>query len=107
MSVTPDDVRHIATLARLGVAPERVPSLVAELNGILAHMDVLAKVKTAATQAAEGVGAAGMPLRTDDGPQLPLAREREKIAPEMRDGFFLVPRLASHDAMGASAEERE
>jgi aspartyl-tRNA(Asn)/glutamyl-tRNA(Gln) amidotransferase subunit C len=107
MSVTPDDVRHIATLARLGVPAERVPALVAELNGILAHMDVLAKVKTKATPAAEGVGAAGMPLRTDDGPQLPLAREREKIAPAMRDGFFLVPRLASHEGMAASAGDGE
>ena len=105
MSVTPDDVRHIATLARLGVPADRVPSLVSELNGILAHMKVLALIKTKATPAAEGVGAAGMPLRTDDGPQLPLAREREQIAPQMRDGFFLVPRLSTHADAGASAED--
>ena len=106
MAVTPDDVRHIATLARLGIPAERVPSLVAELNGILQHMAVLEKVKTKATPAAEGVGAAGMPLRTDDGAQLPLARERATFAPQTRDGFFLVPRLATHED-AAGGEDRE
>ena len=41
MSVSEEDVRHVATLARLGLDPERIPTLVAELNVILAHMDVL------------------------------------------------------------------
>ncbi|MFY7947926.1 MAG: hypothetical protein ACOVRP_01815, partial [Gemmatimonas sp.] len=35
----------------------------------------------------------------------PLTRPREAFAPSARDGFFLVPRLASHGALGASAEE--
>lgn len=96
MPVTQEDVRHIAALARLGVAPERLPQLVDELNGILGHMDVLARVETGNVDAAFGVGAGGMPLRADDGAAYPLARERDAFAPEMLDGFFLVPRLASH-----------
>jgi aspartyl-tRNA(Asn)/glutamyl-tRNA(Gln) amidotransferase subunit C len=98
--VTQEDVRHIATLARLGIPPERVPRLVAELNGILSHMDVLAKVATGAIDAALGVGAGGMPLRADDGEQYPVARDRSEFAPAMADGFFLVPRLASHADVG-------
>ena len=103
MAVTPDDVRHVAALARLGIPDERVPALVGELNGILAHMEVLAKVKTNAAARAESVGAAGMPLRTDDGPQLRLGRPRESFAPQMRDGFLLVPRLSTHEDAGESA----
>ena len=38
MAVTPDDVRHIAELARLGIDDARIPSLVDQLNGILGHM---------------------------------------------------------------------
>ena len=34
----------MAALARLGVAEDRLPALVTELNGILAHMDVLQQV---------------------------------------------------------------
>ncbi|MDF2775272.1 MAG: Aspartyl/glutamyl-tRNA(Asn/Gln) amidotransferase subunit, partial [Geminicoccaceae bacterium] len=67
------------------------------LTGILAHMDVLSRVNTTAVGPVTGVGAAGTPLRVDGGNQIPLARPREAFAPAMRDGFFLVPRLATHE----------
>jgi aspartyl-tRNA(Asn)/glutamyl-tRNA(Gln) amidotransferase subunit C len=38
-----------------------------------------------------------LPLRPDVGPPIPLARERDAFAPSMRDGFFLVPRLSTHE----------
>ena len=97
MSVSEDDVRHVATLARLGLEPARIPTIVAELNGILAHMDVLSKVDTSGVGAVTGVGAAGTPLRVDGGNQIPLASPRDAFAPAMREGFFLVPRLATHE----------
>ena len=105
MAVSQQDVRHVAALARVGLDAERVPALVAELNGILAHMDVLAKVDTRNVIPAVGVGAGGTPLREDAGPPLPLARPRDAFAPATRDGFFLVPRLATHAAHGASADD--
>lgn len=97
MAVSEDEVRHVAALARLGLDAERIPTIAAELNGILAHMDVLSKVNTSAVAAVTGVGAAGTPLRVDGGNQIPLARPRDAFAPAMRDGFFLVPRLATHE----------
>ena len=102
MAVTEGDVRHIALLARLGL-PGNVAGLVDQLNGILAHIDVLTRVKTTDVAPTTGVGAGGTPLRTDDGEQLPLDRDREEFAPSMREGFFVVPRLATHEAAG---EER-
>lgn len=107
MSVTKDDVTHIAALARLAIDDARTPELVAQLNQILGHMEVLSKVDTAHVAAAVGVGDAGTPLRPDHGPPVPLERPRSDFAPEMRDGFFLVPRLATHDAVDAAAEELE
>jgi aspartyl-tRNA(Asn)/glutamyl-tRNA(Gln) amidotransferase subunit C len=97
VAISIDDVHHIARLARLGVTDERAESLVRELNTILEHMDVLSRVDTAGVQEVSGVGAAGLPLRPDVGPQIPLGRSREEFAPRMTDGFFLVPRLATHD----------
>ena len=97
MSVTVDDVRHIAGLARLGLDPERIPSLVAELNRILEHMDALRAVPSRPDQRVTGISAGGMPLREDLGPPLPLIRPRDEFAPEMRDGFFVVPRLSTHE----------
>ena len=97
MSVTEDDVRHIAALARLGLDETRIPTIAAELNGILAHMEVLSKVDTSIVGPVTGVGAAGTPLRVDGGNQIPLTRPREAFAPAMRDGLLLVPRLATHE----------
>jgi aspartyl-tRNA(Asn)/glutamyl-tRNA(Gln) amidotransferase subunit C len=97
MAVTFDDVRHIAALARLGVDDARLPALAAELNAILGHMEVLQKVDVSSVPADIVDGVPAMPLRADAGPQVPLARPRQDFAPEMRDGFFLVPRLATHE----------
>ena len=96
MSVTPADVRHIAELARLGLEEARIPSLVAELNGILAHMDVLSRADTTGAPAAEGVSSGGTPLRPDSGPPLPMRVAIQAFAPETSDGLILVPRLATH-----------
>jgi aspartyl-tRNA(Asn)/glutamyl-tRNA(Gln) amidotransferase subunit C len=97
VAVTIDDVRHIASLARLGLSPERAATLMAELNTILGHMDALSKVETAGVQEAIGVGARGLPVRADGGAPIPLARSLDAFAPAMRDGFFLVPRLSTHE----------
>lgn len=97
MAVSDDDVRHIAALARLGLEPDRIHLLAQELNGILAHMDVLGAVDTSAIDLHARAEGEGMPLRPDGGSVIPLARPREGFAPEMRDGFFLVPRLSTHE----------
>lgn len=101
MSVTPDDVRHVARLARLGIDDIRIPALVAELNGILAHMDVLQQVDVAGVPLTPPN--AVMPLRDDALPPDALQRDRAAFAPRAREGFFLVPRLATHGQLGASA----
>ena len=97
MSVTEDEVRHVAALARLGLDETTIPTIAAELNGILAHMEVLSRVDTSIVGPVTGVGAAGTPLRVDGGNQIPLTRPREAFAPAMRDGLLLVPRLATHE----------
>lgn len=105
MAVTEEDVRRVAELARVGLEPARIQPLVQELNGILAHMAVLEAVNTEGVGEVEGVGAAGMPLRVDHGPRYPLARSLDQFAPETREGFILVPRLATHEHLeGADAD---
>jgi aspartyl-tRNA(Asn)/glutamyl-tRNA(Gln) amidotransferase subunit C len=101
VAVTTDDVRHIAELARLGLDADRARRLVAELNTILGHMAALSKVDTAGVEATTGVGAAGTPLRADIGAPPALARTPDAFAPAMRDGFFVVPRLATHETAEA------
>ena len=99
MTISIDDVRYIATLARLGLSDQRAAEVVGELNTILGHMSALATVNTAGVQEAIGVGARGTPVRSDNGPPLPLARALDAFAPSLRDGFLLVPRLSSHESV--------
>ncbi|GAC1685231.1 MAG: hypothetical protein NVS9B3_03510 [Gemmatimonadaceae bacterium] len=108
MSVTLDDLRHVAGLARLGLDERDAPALLGQLNAILRHMEILRTLDTAGVTGAEGGGGGATPLRPDRGPPQPLRRDREAFAPAMRDGFFLVPRLDTHedsvDALDAPAE---
>ena len=97
MAVTIDDVRHIAALARLGLDDQRASAIVAELNTILDHMHVLSGVDTTDVEPMIAVGTTGAPMRPDSGPPIPLVRPPSSFAPRMADGFFLVPRLATHE----------
>lgn len=69
----------------------------AELNTILAHMEVLSRVDTEDTQNPLPATAAAMPLRLDRGPPIPLGASVASFAPETRDGLLLVPRLSTHE----------
>ena len=101
MAVTERDVRHVAALARLGLEESRIASLVSELNGILAHMEVLQRVETGGGGWDVGGSLAATPTRSDmAGAPIPLGLSRDSFAPEMRDGFFLVPRLETHEGEG-------
>lgn len=96
-AVRVEDVRHVAALARLGLTEERARELTRDLNTILEHMEILGRVDTKGVAEASGIGAAGMRLREDNGPAIPLAESPEAFAPEMRDGLIIVPRLSTHE----------
>lgn len=93
MSVTPDDVRHIAALARLVLPDDETRRLTRELNAILEHV--------AAFPAAEEAGHAGAPAGPESAPERrpgdiepdPLRRPPESFAPDLREGLFVVPKL--------------
>ncbi len=102
MSVTFDDVRHIAALARVGVDERKLPALANELSGILAHMAVLTRVDTSSVEI--GPPAVATPWRADSGPPIPLMHPLPSFAPIVRDGFLLVPRLATHGGGGHTGD---
>lgn len=92
MSVTPDDVRRIADLARLQPGEEDVERLTGELNAILGHMDALEEADTSGVEG--GGGALPAAFRDPEAPADVLAGGGPgAVAPDWREGFFLVPRL--------------
>jgi aspartyl-tRNA(Asn)/glutamyl-tRNA(Gln) amidotransferase subunit C len=99
VAITEAEVRRIAELARLSLGDEQLPSITAQLNSILAHMDVLTKVDTSSVTPVAGIGADGTPLRGDAVSPHPMNSTAPVLAPESRDGFILVPRLATHEEL--------
>jgi aspartyl-tRNA(Asn)/glutamyl-tRNA(Gln) amidotransferase subunit C len=97
MAVTREDVLHIADLARLGIDGARADELTKELSSILAHMEVLSQVDTAHVTLTAEVGTGGTPLRPDERVTPIMEGTLESFAPSMRDGFFIVPRLSTHE----------
>jgi aspartyl-tRNA(Asn)/glutamyl-tRNA(Gln) amidotransferase subunit C len=96
MAVTEADVRTIASLARLRISDEQLPSLVEQMNGILGHVDVLAKVDASRVATAVGEKTPGMSLRDDTVAPIPMQISAEGLTSQSRDGFILVPRLSTH-----------
>jgi aspartyl-tRNA(Asn)/glutamyl-tRNA(Gln) amidotransferase subunit C len=103
MSVTPDDVRQVAALARLSIPEAELASYVSQLNAILGHMETLHQVPSSGAADAAEAARPGMALREDVIGAIPLTRPPADFAPQMREGFFLVPRLATHEDAGEGA----
>ena len=65
MSVTKDEVRHIAHLARLRVSEDRLDTLASELNGILDWIEQLDEVDVEGVEAMTTAVESSLPMRED------------------------------------------
>jgi aspartyl-tRNA(Asn)/glutamyl-tRNA(Gln) amidotransferase subunit C len=91
MSLTLEQVRHIARLARLRLTAEEERRFAEQLSAILDYAERLKRVDTADVPPTAGVQDLRAPLRPDH-PRPPLSRERALAnAPVSADGMFLVP----------------
>lgn len=90
-----DEVRRVARLARLELDDPAVERLAGELEAVLEHMDEIARLET--EEGGTGPEGRGLVprLRADAPGSDALAFGPRHMAPAWRDGFFVVPRLAS------------
>ncbi|MGI8575851.1 MAG: Asp-tRNA(Asn)/Glu-tRNA(Gln) amidotransferase subunit GatC [Egibacteraceae bacterium] len=105
MSLTPDDVRHVAQLARLALTDDQLDVMSEQLGAILAYAEQVAEVATA------DVPATGHPLRLanvwrDDEPRPSLSpHEALAPAPAAENGRFRVPRIIGEQPGARPREE--
>ena len=93
MPLTPEDVRHVALLARLGLEPGDEDFYAQQLSGILAHIDRLQQLDTDTIPPTAQVVEVTNRLREDD-PRPGLSQEEALAnAPVAADGFFRVPSI--------------
>lgn len=93
MSVSKDDVRYVANLARLRLTDDEIDQFQTDLNKILEYMDQLNQVDTSKVEPLEHVLELPAVYRPDVA-KAPLSHEDAlKNAPDADSDHFRVPRV--------------
>lgn len=93
MSVTPEQVRHIANLARIAMSEAEIGRLAPELNNILGWVEQLGEVDTDGVEPLATVIAQKLRLRDDAVTAGDIRDEVLANAPDAEHGFFAVPKV--------------
>jgi aspartyl-tRNA(Asn)/glutamyl-tRNA(Gln) amidotransferase subunit C len=93
MTVSSEQVRHIARLARLAMSEEEIERLVPELNNILGWVEQLAEVDTDGVEPLTAVIEQKLRLRDDVVNDGNIRDEVLANAPDAQHGFFAVPKV--------------
>jgi aspartyl-tRNA(Asn)/glutamyl-tRNA(Gln) amidotransferase subunit C len=93
MSVSTEQVRHIAKLARIAMSDEEIERLAPELNNILGWVEQLAEVNTDGVEPLTAVIDQKLRLRDDVVTDGNIRDEILANAPEAQHGFFAVPKV--------------
>ena len=93
MSVSSEQVRHIARLARIAMSDEELERLVPELNAIIGWVEQLGEVNTDGVEPLTAVIEQKLRLRED---AVTDGNCRDAVlanAPNTQHGFFAVPKV--------------
>ena len=91
MPLSPQEVEHIAKLARLQLTEEQKARYRGQLEAILDHVAKLQELDTKDVPPTASVSVGQMPLRTDE-PRFGLSKDDLlKNAPNQDDGQFQIP----------------
>ena len=93
MSVSTEQVRHIAKLARIAMSDEEIERLAPELNNILGWVEQLGDVNTDGVEPLTAVINQKLRLRDDVVTDGNIRDEILANAPEAQHGFFAVPKV--------------
>ena len=93
MSVTNEQVRHIARLARIAMSDDEIERLAPELNNILGWVEQLGEVNTDGVEPLTAVIDQQLRLREDEVTDGNCRDDILANAPEAQHGFFAVPKV--------------
>ncbi len=91
-----DEVERVARLAGLELSDRELSRLAGEMAAVLRHVREIRRLGGDGDPPGESSAGEG-PLRPDRPGSDPLHRPVRQLAPEWRDGHFLVPRLPALD----------
>ena len=93
MSISEEEVRHVALLARLGLTDDEVLRLRDDLSNILEQVDKIGELDLEGVEPmAHAVDVTNVTRPDENRPSL-TQEEALLNAPESRDGAFVIPRI--------------
>src|SRR5450755_2605418 len=101
--IGPEEVRELATLARLQLSEEEVVRMTGDLAAILEYVDALRALDTTDVEPMTHAVPFDCPLRPDEVGASLSAEEALSNAPRREGNFFEVPRIVP--VAGASEDE--
>jgi aspartyl-tRNA(Asn)/glutamyl-tRNA(Gln) amidotransferase subunit C len=93
MSLTTQQVKKIAKLARIRLSEDEVEHYGKEISGILDWIEMLQEVKTDKVKQMASVSSIGLSMRTDEVTDGNLQADILKNAPKSAFGCFEVPKV--------------
>jgi aspartyl-tRNA(Asn)/glutamyl-tRNA(Gln) amidotransferase subunit C len=97
MSLTPDDVQRIATLARLELSPAESAAMLGPLNSFFAHVASMQAVNTKGVEPLytplSAISEVRLRLRDDVVSESDRRDANQRSAPAVDNGLFLVPKV--------------
>jgi aspartyl-tRNA(Asn)/glutamyl-tRNA(Gln) amidotransferase subunit C len=97
MSLSDDQVRRLARLARIGIRPEESAAVIDRLNRVLGLIDQLKAVDTTGIEPMAHPLDAQLPegqrLRPDEVIDTDQRELYQSVAPAVQDGLYLVPKV--------------
>ena len=93
MTVTPEDVKKVARLARIKMSQEEIDSYAPQLTNILGWIEQLNEVDTDNVEPLENVVDSELQLREDEETDGDNQTGVLSNAPETTSGFFVVPKV--------------
>jgi len=93
MSLTPDDVRRLARLARIAIDPEESGAVLDRLNRVLGLIEEMRKVDTQGIEPMAHALDLVQRLRSDDVREANQRDAYQSVAPAVDEGLYLVPKV--------------
>lgn len=93
MSLTEDDVRHVAKLSAIKITEEEIPQLKRDLGDILGYVERLSTLSTHGVEPTSHVHGVVNAFRDDIIKDSFPTEDVSRNAPDFAAGFFRVPKI--------------
>ena len=93
MSLSDDQLRRLARLARIAIRPEESAAVADRLSRVLGLIDQMRRVDTRGVEPMAHAQDLVQPLRVDSVTETDQRERYQTVAPAVEEGLYLVPKV--------------